>query len=119
MEVINLKEKFSLFSDHWSPKIIGELNGQAVKIAKVEGEFVWHDHKNEDELFYILKGELILEFRDKSITLREGDMTIIPRGVEHKPIAKEEVWLMLFEPMETKHTGDVVHELTKDKLDRI
>jgi len=119
MEVINLKEKFSLFSDHWSPKIIGELNGQAVKIAKVEGEFVWHDHKNEDELFYILKGELILEFRDKSITLREGDMTIIPRGVEHKPIAKEEVWLMLFEPMETKHTGDVVHELTKEKLDRI
>jgi len=119
MEVINLKEKFSLFSDHWSPKIIGELNGQAVKIAKVEGEFVWHNHKNEDELFYILKGELILEFRDKSITLREGDMTIIPRGVEHKPIAKEEVWLMLFEPMETKHTGDVVHELTKDKLDRI
>ena len=119
MEVINLKEKFNLFSDQWSPKIIGELNGQAVKIAKVEGEFVWHDHKNEDELFYILKGELILEFRDKSITLREGDMTIIPRGVEHKPIAKEEVWLMLFEPMETKHTGDVVHELTKDKLDRI
>lgn len=119
MEVINLKEKFSLFTDHWSPKIIGELNGQAVKIAKVEGEFVWHDHKNEDELFYILKGELILEFRDKTITLGEGDMTIIPRGVEHKPIAKEEVWLMLFEPMETKHTGDVVHELTKEKLDRI
>lgn len=119
MEVINLKEKFNLFSEHWSPKIIGELNGQAVKIAKVEGEFVWHDHKDEDELFYIIKGELILEFRDKTITLSEGDMTIIPRGVEHKPIAKEEVWLMLFEPMTTKHTGDVVHELTKEKLDRI
>ncbi len=119
MEVINIKEKFDLFNDHWHPRIIGELNGQAVKIAKVKGEFIWHDHIDEDELFYILKGQLIIEFRDKSITLNEGDMTIIPKGVEHKPIAHEEVWLMLFEPRNTKHTGEVEHELTKHDLEKI
>ena len=119
MEVVNLLEKFSLFNDHWSPKVIGELNGQQVKLAKVKGEFVWHDHAGEDELFYILKGELILEFRDKTLTLKEGEMLVIPRGVEHRPIAKEEVWLLLFEPAEIKHTGEVQHELTVDKFDKI
>ena len=119
MQAINLIDKFSLFNDHWSPKIVGELNGQHVKIAKVKGEFIWHDHKNEDELFYIVKGTLKIEFRDKMVTLNEGDMLIIPKGVEHKPIADEEVWLMLFEPAETKHTGEVKSELTVEKYDRI
>ena len=112
MKSINIKEKFGLFQDHWSPKIIGELNGQQVKLAKVKGEFVWHDHANEDELFYIVRGTLKMEFRDRTEVLNEGDMLIIPRGVEHRPIAEEEVWLMLFEPKATKHTGDVQHEMT-------
>ncbi len=119
MEVVNIKEKFNLFDDQWSPKIIGQLNGQDVKIAKVQGEFVWHDHKGEDEMFYIIKGSLKIVFRDKTLVLNEGDMLIIPRGVEHKPIAEKEVWLMLFEPANTKHTGDVIHEKTVDKFDFI
>jgi len=119
MQVINVKDKFNLFTEHWNPKIIGELNGQAVKIAKVKGEFIWHDHKEEDELFYILKGTLKIEFRDGIKVLNEGDMLIIPKGVEHKPIAEEEVWLMLFEPMQTKHTGEIDHELTVKNLDKI
>jgi len=119
MEVVNIKEKFTLFTEQWSPKIIGQLNGQDVKLAKLQGEFVWHDHKNEDELFYIIKGTLKIEFRDKMITLHEGDMLIIPKGVEHKPIAEEEVWVLLFEPSNIKHTGDVEHELTKEKFEKI
>jgi mannose-6-phosphate isomerase-like protein (cupin superfamily) len=119
MEVINVKEKFGLFSDQWSPKVIGELNGQHVKLAKVEGEFVWHSHEHEDELFYIMKGTLIMELRDKTLTLNEGEMCIIPKGVEHRPIAKEEVWIMLFEPAQIKHTGEVQHELTVEKYDWI
>lgn len=119
MERINLQEKFSLFQDHWSPKVIGELNGQAVKLAKVKGEFIWHDHEHEDELFYIIKGSLKIEFRDKTVILNPGEMMIIPRGVEHRPIAEEEVWLMLFEPIDTKHTGDVEHELTVKTYDKI
>ena len=119
MSAINLEEKLSLFNDQWTPKIIGELNGQHVKLAKLQGEFVWHDHINEDELFYVIKGELIIELRDKTITLNEGDMYIVPRGVEHKPIAHKEVHIMLFEPAVIKHTGDVQHEITKEKLDWI
>ena len=119
MEVVNIKEKFTLFTEQWSPKIIGQLNGQDVKLAKLQGEFVWHDHKEEDELFYIIKGTLKIEFRDKMITLHEGDMLIIPKGVEHKPIAEEEVWVLLFEPSNIKHTGDVEHELTKEKFEKI
>ena len=119
MEKVNIKEKFSLFSDQWSPKIIGQLNGQDVKLAKLEGEFVWHDHKDEDELFYIVKGTLTLEFRDKVVHLNEGEMLIVPKGVEHKPIAKEEVWVLLFEPSNIKHTGDVQHELTKKNFEKI
>ncbi len=119
MKVINIKEKFDLFNEHWTPKLIGELNGQSVKIAKVKGEFVWHNHKDEDELFYIIKGTLKIELEGEMLTLREGDMTIIPRGVEHKPIAEEEVWLMLFEPTNTKHTGEVEHELTKKNIEKI
>ena len=119
MEVVNIKEKFSLFNEHWSPKIIGQLNGQDVKLAKIEGEFVWHDHKNEDELFYIIKGQLKIEFRNSVKTLNEGDMLVIPKGVEHKPIANEEVWVLLFEPSNIKHTGDVEHELTKETFEKI
>ena len=119
MKVINIKEKFDLFNEHWTPKLIGELNGQSVKIAKVKGEFVWHNHKDEDELFYIIKGTLKIDLEGEMLTLREGDMTIIPRGVEHKPIAEEEVWLMLFEPTNTKHTGEVEHELTKKNIEKI
>jgi mannose-6-phosphate isomerase-like protein (cupin superfamily) len=119
MSAINLKQKLDLFQEQWTPKIIGELNGQHVKLAKLQGEFVWHDHKDEDELFYIIKGQLIIELRDKTVTLNEGDMYIVPRGIEHKPIAKEEVHVLLFEPAVIKHTGDVKHKLTKDKLDWI
>ena len=119
MDVVNIKEKFTLFTEQWSPKIIGQLNGQDVKLAKLQGEFVWHDHKEEDELFYIIKGTLQIEFRDKMIELQEGDMLIIPKGVEHKPIAEEEVWVLLFEPSNIKHTGDVEHELTKEKFEKI
>lgn len=119
MEVINLIEKFSLFTEKWSPKIIGQLNGQDVKLAKLEGEFVWHDHAYEDELFYIIKGSLQIEFRKSIITLNEGEMLVIPKGVEHKPIAKEEVWVLLFEPSNIKHTGEIQHELTKESFEKI
>ncbi|MCI5080754.1 MAG: cupin domain-containing protein [Saprospiraceae bacterium] len=119
MEVINLNDKFGLFDQHWNPKIIGELNGQHVKIAKLKGEFVWHAHKEEDEMFLIIKGTLKIEFRDKTRILREGEMCIIPKGVEHNPIAEEEVWVMLFEPASTKHTGEVDHELTVKNYERL
>lgn len=112
-------QKFSLFEDHWSPKVIGELNGQQVKIAKVKGEFVWHQHTNEDELFYVVKGKLVIRFRDKEEVIQTGEMLIVPRGVEHQPFAEEEVWLLLFEPVATKHTGEVKHKLTKDSQEWI
>ena len=119
MNVINLDQKFSLFQDQWSPKVIAELNGQEVKLAKVQGEFVWHDHEHEDELFFVVKGELIIEFRDRTDVIKAGEMIVVPRGVEHKPIAKEEVWIMLFEPAQIKHTGEVEHELTVKDYDKI
>lgn len=119
MEVININNKFKLFKEHWSPKIIGQLNGQDVKLAKLKGEFVWHDHKHEDELFFIVKGSLKIEFKDKTKLVNEGEMIIIPKGVEHKPIAENEVWVLLFEPSSIKHTGDVNHELTKEVYDWI
>lgn len=119
MKVINLKEKFSKFSDHWNPRIIGELNGQDVKIAKLKGEFVWHNHTNEDELFYIVKGSLKIDFEDGIRTINEGEMIIIPRGVKHNPIAEEEVWIVLFEPKSIKHTGEVEHEKTVKNFKKI
>ena len=119
MEKVNLNEKFGLFNEHWTPKIVGELNGQEVKLAKLKGEFIWHDHANEDEMFFIVKGKLKLEFRDETIELHPGEMLVVPKGVEHKPIAEEEVWVMLFEPASTKHTGDVQHELTVDQCEKI
>lgn len=119
MEKINLKEKFELFSDHWSPKIAGELNEQYVKLVKFKGEFVWHHHEIEDEMFLVVKGELTIKFRDKEIALKEGEFIIIPRGVEHMPAADEEVHVLLFEPKTTLNTGDAHNERTVENLQKI
>ena len=119
MEIINLKDKFNLFNEHWTPKIVAELNGQEIKLAKLKGDFIWHAHEDEDELFFIVKGTLIIEFRDKKVELNEGEMLIIPKGIEHKPFAKEEVLVFLFEPKGIKHTGNVQHDLTVDKCEKI
>ncbi|WP_020403059.1 cupin domain-containing protein [Gracilimonas tropica] len=109
----NLKEKFELFDEYWTPKIIGELNDQFVKIAKLKGEFIWHDHEQEDELFYIVKGSLLLKFRDRNdVLLKEGELFIVPAGVDHLPIAEEECWVMLMEPKSTQHTGSAQTENT-------
>lgn len=116
---INLEEKFNLFEEYWSPKIVGEMNGQFVKLAKLKGEFVWHNHENEDELFLVQKGSLTIRMRDKNVTLKEGEFFIVPKGVEHSPIAEEECHVILIEPKETAHTGKVKHELTKEIQDWI
>ncbi len=119
MEKINLTEKLALFTDHWNPRILAELNGQHVKLAKLKGEFVWHSHANEDELFYVLKGQLKMAFRDKTVVLNENDILVVPRGVEHKPIAEEEVSILLFEPVSTVNTGEEINERTKMNLETI
>ena len=113
MQPVNIVEKFKLFSETWTPKIIGELNGQYVKLAKVKDEFVWHAHENEDELFMIFKGTLFMDFRDRTVEIKEGEMIIVPKGVEHNPRTNgEEVWVLLFESKVTAHTGAVEHERT-------
>ncbi|MCW2259800.1 MULTISPECIES: cupin domain-containing protein [Sphingobacterium] len=119
MDKVNIEEKFALFSEYWSPKIVGELNGQNVKLAKFKGEFVWHKHDNEDEMFLVVKGTLKIEFRDKIVTLSKDEFLIVPKGVEHKPIAENEVLVMLFEPATTLNTGNTENELTKHNLDWI
>jgi mannose-6-phosphate isomerase-like protein (cupin superfamily) len=119
VEKINLLEKFNLFNEHWQPKVIAELNGQAVKLAKVKGEFIWHHHENEDELFYVVKGTLTMKLREYDVVLNEGEMFVVPRGVEHKPVAEEEVWLVLFEPTEMLNTGNLQNERTVKDLARI
>ena len=119
MEKVNLVQKFSLFGEQWSPKIVGELNGQQVKLAKLQGSFVWHHHQDEDELFYVVKGSLKILLRDKTIELAEGEFFIVPRGVEHLPVAEEEVWVLLFEPGTTLNTGNIVNEKTKEALEQI
>lgn len=119
MEKVNIIEKFNLFTEHWSPKIAGELNGQQVKLAKLKGEFIWHKHDNEDELFMVIKGKLNIEFRDKTISIHENEFLIVPRSIEHKPVADEEVWVLLFEPAATINTGDIDNERTKHTLDKI
>ena len=116
---INLAEKFGRFADQWSPKIVADLNDSHVKLAKVQGEFVWHRHAEEDELFIVVQGELTIELRAGQVTLGPGEMVVIPRGVEHRPVAKEEVYLMLIEPKSIKHTGDVVSEMTVHEHARI
>jgi mannose-6-phosphate isomerase-like protein (cupin superfamily) len=119
MNVINIDEKLKLFQDHWSPKIVGELNGQQVKLAKLNGEFVWHKHENEDEFFYVIRGSLIIEFRDKIETILENEFIIVPRGVEHRPIARSEVSVMLFEPASTINTGETDSAFTVKELERL
>jgi mannose-6-phosphate isomerase-like protein (cupin superfamily) len=119
MEKVNIGEKLALFSDHWNPRVVGELNGQHVKVVKFQGEFVWHDHAAEDEMFLVLRGSFRMEFRDRSVTLKEGEFLIVPRGVEHRPVAEREVEVMLFEPAQIKHTGDVESELTVREFERI
>jgi mannose-6-phosphate isomerase-like protein (cupin superfamily) len=116
MEKVNLAEKFGLFEEYWSPKIVGELNGQHVKLAKLKGEFIWHHHEAEDELFLVVKGQLVLELREQDVVLQEGEFFIVPRGVEHKPVAEEEVHVLLFEPKSTLNTGNVRNERTVEDL---
>jgi mannose-6-phosphate isomerase-like protein (cupin superfamily) len=116
---INLAEKFGRFTDRWSPKIIADLNDSHVKLAKVQGEFVWHHHADEDELFIVLQGRLTIELRDGQVTLGPGELVVIPKGVEHRPVAAEEVHLMLIEPKVTRHTGNVVSDRTVHEFARI
>ena len=111
-QVINLTEKFNLFTEQWHPKIAGELNDSYVKLARVQGEFVWHYHENEDELFFVVKGTLTIKLRDKDLTICEGEFAIIPKGIEHMPVAEEEVWIMMLEPKTTSNTGNVENERT-------
>ena len=119
MEAVNLLEKFDLLNEYWSPRLVGELNNQAVKIAKLKGEFIWHHHENEDEMFFVIKGELIIKLKDQDILLNENEFFIIPKGTEHKPIAKDEVWVMMFEPISTINTGNIKSDITIDKIERI
>jgi mannose-6-phosphate isomerase-like protein (cupin superfamily) len=119
MHSVNLADKLSRFHDHWNPRIVGELNGQHVKLVKFKGEFVWHKHDEEDELFYVVNGSFVMEFRDHLVEIKEGQFLIVPKGVEHRPVAKEEVSVMLFEPASTLNTGDAKSELTKDSLQTI
>ncbi len=119
MEKVNIYDKLNLFTEHWSPKIIGEVNEAYVKIAKLKGKFLWHAHENEDEMFYVLKGILVIKFRDKDVELSEGEFIIIPKGVEHMPVAENEVHVMLIEAKSTLNTGDVINERTVENLDKI
>jgi mannose-6-phosphate isomerase-like protein (cupin superfamily) len=115
----NIHEKLASFSDHWNPRVIAELNGQLVKAAKIKGEFVWHSHAEEDEMFLVVKGDLSMEFRDRTEELTEGDFIVIPKGTEHRPVADQEVEILLFEPDTTINTGEVKSELTRKNLSRI
>jgi len=119
MEKVNLAQKLSLFNDYYNPRIVGELNNQHVKLVKLKGEFVWHSHEVEDELFLVIKGTLRMELRDKTIHINEGEFLVVPRGVEHKPVADEETHILLFEPATTLNTGDVENELTRKQLEKL
>ena len=119
MEIVNLKDKIGKIKEYWQPKIIGELNNQLVKVAKLKGEFAMHHHENEDELFYVVNGSLEIELKEKTIKLHEGEFVIIPKGVEHKPIAQNEVHVMLFEPNTTLNTGNVLNEMTQKQLEKL
>src|ERR1700679_86343 len=119
MEVVNLSDKLAKVKEHWSPKIVGELNDSYVKVVKFTGEFVWHHHENEDELFLVIKGRLLMKFRDKDVWVEEGEMIVVPAKVEHMPVAKEEVHVLLFEPASTLNTGNVTDQKTKRDLKRL
>ena len=112
MDKVNVVEKLQSFSEQWQPRIVGELNGQHVKLVKLQGEFVWHHHADEDEMFYVVRGAINIELRDRTITLGEGELFIVPRGVEHRPVAREEAHVMLFEPAGTLNTGNIHNERT-------
>jgi mannose-6-phosphate isomerase-like protein (cupin superfamily) len=116
MDKVNLREKLALFADHWSPKIVGELNGQQVKLVKLQGEFVWHHHDHEDELFLVVQGRFRMDFRDRAVWLEEGEFLIVPHGEEHRPVAEEEAHVLLFEPAATLNTGNVQNERTVTRL---
>lgn len=119
IETVDLKEKLARFQERWSPKIIGEVNDFDVKLAKLEGEFMWHHHAAEDELFLVLKGRLVIQLRDGEVVLDEGQLAVIPRGVEHRPVAREEVHVLLFEPKTTLNTGNVRNERTVREIERL
>jgi mannose-6-phosphate isomerase-like protein (cupin superfamily) len=118
-EKVNIAEKLALFEEHWTPKIVGEPNGQHVKLVKLLGEFVWHHHDDEDELFLVVNGRFRMEYRDRSEWIEAGEFVVVPRGVEHRPVAEEEAHVMLFEPASTVNTGNVTDEKTQEALDRI
>jgi mannose-6-phosphate isomerase-like protein (cupin superfamily) len=118
-EVVNLSEKLSQFSDYWNPRIVGELNGQQVKLAKLHGEFEFHHHDNEDELFLVIKGTLIMEYENDRKIIKPGEFIIVPKGVSHKPIAEEEVHILLFEPASTLNTGNIQNEKTRTSLEKL
>jgi mannose-6-phosphate isomerase-like protein (cupin superfamily) len=119
IQKVNIAEKMDQIADHYNPRIAGELNGQLVKFVKFKGEFVWHHHDNEDEMFLVTKGKFRMELEDKTVDLTKGEFIIIPRGVEHRPVAEEEVEVILFEPSSTLNTGNVKNEMTKEKLEKI
>jgi mannose-6-phosphate isomerase-like protein (cupin superfamily) len=116
---VNIAQKFAQIPEYWKPYIAAELNGQAVKLDKLKGEFIWHHHENEDELFLCVKGRFRIEFRDRHVWLEEGEFLVVPRGVEHRPVADEEAWILLFEPASTLNTGNVENEFTLRELDRV
>lgn len=119
IEKVTISKKLEQFSDHWSPKIVGELNGQHIKLVKFNGEFMWHKHDNADELFLVIEGSFDMHMRDRVIKLNKGDFIVVPKGEEHKPVASEEVCVMLFEPFGTLNTGDLVNEFTKSQLESL
>ena len=119
MNKVNIVEKLDLFNEYWNPKIVGELNEQYVKLVKFKGEFVWHKHDNEDEMFYVLKGKFNMEYRDRTVEINENEFVIVPKGVEHRPVAPEEVSVMLFEPKTILNTGDTRNDFTKEQLQKI
>jgi mannose-6-phosphate isomerase-like protein (cupin superfamily) len=119
IDKVNLRDKLARFSEQWKPKIVGELNGQLVKLVKFTGEFVWHHHETEDELFFVVQGRFRMEFRDRHVWLEEGEFLVVPRGVEHRPVADQEAHVLLFEPATTLNTGNIKNERTVDRLERI
>ncbi len=119
MQKVNLGEKLARFNEQWQPKVVGELNGQMVKLVKFLGPFVWHHHDHEDEMFLVVKGRFRMEFRDRYVWLEEGEFLIVPRGVEHRPVADKEAHVLLFEPASTLNTGNVQNERTVAELERI
>ncbi len=119
MEKVNIAQKLAAIHDYYNPRIVGELNGQYIKLVKFKGEFIWHHHEQEDELFYVVRGSFNMELADKTITVNAGEFIIIPQGTEHRPVAKEEVEILLFEPASTLNTGNVENEMTRKKLERL